>query len=68
MPVDPKETPLEFDCIACGVHVINVGLTPPNFAGRCLLCQFLEDEIHDPAERELIRATLRGQPPSVKLQ
>lgn len=50
--------PYEFDCPDCKTHVIFIIGKPPDFQGRCLTCQFLNDTISDPVERETVRTFL----------
>jgi hypothetical protein len=51
---------VEFDCVDCGWHVVDVaGIRGPR--ARCLSCEWLA-EIPEPADREALRAFLRATP------
>jgi hypothetical protein len=48
--------PSEYDCIDCGVHVVQIA-PPPVPGSRCAGCQWIA-AIPDPAHRAALRAQL----------
>ena len=51
------EPPREFDCIDCGIHVLQFVVHQANDQNLCAECTWLR-AVEDPAEREKLREFL----------
>ena len=54
------EPPREFDCIDCGIHVLQFVTHYANDENICAECSWLRS-IEDPVEREKVRAWLANR-------